>query len=928
MIRLIKFILPAILISGILGAGQLFAQAEASIRGFILDTNNSTPLPGANLILVDGVTNQMVDATFSNDSGEYLFIEIESGVYTIHIQYVGYEETSIQLQLARGQAKNLDIRLELSSYDLNAVIVTAPWQIEQIVTSTSSTTILDEQEIETEVSLSPVTALRKVAGVDIARSGVDRYEIGIRGFNDYLSTSTQILTDFRNAGLPSIGGNLYQAMPFSQIDIDRIEILRGPGSSLYGSGVESGVVHFVTKSPLSSPGTTIMMSGGQRESFQTALRHAGSSMSGRLGYKIVVDHNQARDWEYNSNDSHDQLVLSQDIAPRDYFNRRTNVYGRLEYLINANARVMLNAGISTLETNLPTPNSATVRLPDAFTSFFHLQFTSGNYFGQAHYSKLNIKDGFSYSAPDLLLSENSGIARIQQQYNFILPGQRGRFIVGADLGVLNPQTDGSLHGRFEEKDDLIEVGFYFQSTIGVHRKLDLTMATRVDYDNINKRFNTGPRLGVVFKPSRKNFIRAFYNKTFATISSLRTFVDLLAVSESSSGNSPLAIRVMGNADGFNYNRNADYLALAGTDLVASSLDPLNFGNPQPVGVEIDPLFNQFYNQLIATTNVLPGFSIQESGLILSAINPANNPIDAFSQGQLALTRNFGEDVRFVDTIDDLAPIRPTSNQTFEIGYKGTLADRFIVTSDLFFTIRENFLGTLESATPLVYASNIMADFQNALLAAFRSNAGLQTLGLTDEDIQQLAAVLTQLADGDSTLSNLAVTPVAIVQPVENPNPGEMVLTSVNFGRITYWGFDASTQIFVSNDLDLFGNISFLSNDIFDDADLGDAGSGRILTINAPKFKASWGLNYRLYENFAMNATMRYSNGFPMITGFFSGEADPYFLVDLGVGYRFDDLVPGLRFDIHALNLFDEQHREFVGAPKIGRFVMARLIWKM
>ena len=536
--------------------------------------------------------------------------------------------------------------------------------------------------------------------------------------------------------------------------------------------------------------------------------------------------------------------------------------------------------------------------------------------------------GFSYSAPDILLSEDSGVARIQQQYNFILPGQRGRFIVGADLGVLNPQTDGSLHGRFEEKDDLIEVGFYFQSTLGLHRKLDLTMATRVDYDNINKRFNTGPRIGLVFKPNRKNFIRAFYNKTFATISSLRTFVDLLAVSESTASGSPLAIRVMGNADGFNYSRNADYLALAGTDLVASSLDPLNFGNPQPIGIPIDPLFDNFYHQFIGSGNTLPGFSIEESGQILAAINPEISRLNAFSRGQLALTRNFGEDVRFVDTVDDLAPVRPTSNQTFEIGYKGTLAERFIVTGDVFFTIRENFLGTLESATPLVYPSNIIADFQNALLAAFRANPGLQGLGLDDQQIQELAAVITQLADGDSTLTLLAGSPVAIVQPIENPNPGEMVLTSVNFGRINYWGFDASTQIFVSSELDVFGNISFLSNDVFDDEALGDAGSGRILTINAPKFKASWGFNYRFHNNFAMNTTMRYSNGFPMITGFFSGEADPYFLIDLGVGYNFEDLVPGLRFDVHAMNLFDEQHREFVGAPKIGRFVMARLIWKM
>ncbi len=903
------------------------AANSGALRGYIVDSESNSPLPGANMLLVEASTNKMVDGTFTLDDGAYQFLAVEPGTYELYVQYVGYEQASFQLTVKAGEKKKLDIRLALAPYDLNAVIVTAPWQIEQIVTSTSSTTVLDEREIEAEVGLSPVTALRKVAGVDLARTGIDNFELGIRGFNDYLSTSTQVLTDFRHAALPSIGGNLFQVMPFNQIDLERIEVLRGPGSSLYGSGVAAGVVHFVTKSPFEHPGTTLMLSGGERDSYVAAVRHAGTLYNNKIGYKVVYTQNSSKDWQFDSSDSLDQFVVSRELRQREYLNRNNNIYGSIAYRVNANSTVKLNLGYSLTKANIATQRSTAVRLSSASNTFFHVQLNSGNYFGQAHLSTINLKSGFLYTAPDLEIKENSTVARVQQQYNFILPGNRGRFIVGADLGVLTPQTEGTINGRFEDDDDLIEVGSYLQATLALNRSLDMTLATRVDYDNINKEFNTGPRAGLVFKLDRKNFFRTFYTRTFSTISSLDSFTDLLLMSGPSNPLAPLSMRVMGNSNGFNYQYNGGYTERAGTDLVASSLDPESFGAPQPIGMDIDPLYANLHETLTMTGFIIPGFTAAESQAILAAISPTLSPINGFSRGALAIPENLGESYKFIETVENIERVRPTINQTFEIGYKGTIADRLIASADIYYSVRENFRGTVDIITPLVFVPNLRTDFQAALEQAFQVNLELQNLGLDANQITQLAALLTAIADGDQSLTELAGSPIAVVQPAENARAGELIATTVNFGKINFWGMDLAAQFFVNSRLDVYGNLSFMNDDFFDESELGEQGTGRVLTLNAPKFKLKSGVNYQAPDGISWNVTMRASNGFPMVSGFYTGDVEGHFLIDVGAGYDLSRFMEGLRVDFNALNMFDQKHRQFVGAPKIGRLIMGRAIWE-
>ncbi|HMB93016.1 MAG TPA: TonB-dependent receptor, partial [Rhodothermales bacterium] len=170
----------------------------------------------------------------------------------------------------------------------------------------------------------------------------------------------------------------------------------------------------------------------------------------------------------------------------------------------------------------------------------------------------------------------------------------------------------------------------------------------------------------------------------------------------------------------------------------------------------------------------------------------------------------------------------------------------------------------------------------------------------------------------------------IVQPFENnEGPGnvpELLLSYRNFGEIDYYGADVSVQFLASERINLFGNISWVSDDFFDNEELDEAGSSLSLALNAPTFKGKFGGSYSVPGSFSVNASGRYVEGFPVASGPYLGEVDSYFLLDLGAGYDFARYAPGLRLDVTVTNVLDEMHYEFVGAPQIGRMAMARLIY--
>ncbi len=908
----------------ILAAPAAWAQS-ASVSGTVVDATDNGPLAGANVVLLQG--DALVTGAATDVDGRYAITDIAPGTYTLRARFVGYQEYDAELTLAPGETRALDIALSQGGIELNTVVVTASRRAEKVLDAPASISVITAREIEQSVGASSVDALRNTTGVDMAQTGIDRREMVLRGFNNAFSGATYVLTDYRQAAVPSLNVNIYSIMPNLNIDLDHIEVVRGPGSALYGAGVDAGVVHFVTKDPFTHPGTTISVQGGERSFFGLQGRHAGVLANGQLGYKITGAYGQANDWELDPNDPIDAVQIATDgVRNNDY--EKLNLNGSLEYRPSEGVSVIANGGFSSIKATVLS-GIGTVQADGFGYSYGQLRFQAGNFFAQTYFNKNDAGDSFVYGGGKTV--DKGVLINAQAQYDLELAEGREQLIFGADLELTRPNTEGTILGRNENNDNIDEYGVYAQSTTALSPKLDLILAARGDYNNVIETFQVSPRAGLVFKPTNAHTFRATYNRAFSSPSTNSLFLDIIA------GQLPgtdIFIRGRGAANGFTWERNPDFAAFAGTDLVASSLNPAALGAPQPVGLPLDATYAALYQGLAAIPADQLALLLQSQGIPVDAataaalvglLNPAVTQVQGFSRGVMAKLNLSTLTFDPVTDLVDIAPLDQTITQTVEVGYKGIFNNKVLFAVDGYWTQKEDFVGPLAMETPFVLVPTLSGDLTAALTNGISNNAvlagTLAAFGLSPEAVAGLIVGLagSQLPD--------ASTPVAIVQAREN-NPGigktpELMLSYRNFGKLTYWGIDASIQVLATKELSFFGNVSVVSDDFFDNTELEESNTSLSLALNAPKFKTKFGARYDGASGFSANIAGRYSDSFPVQSGPYVGTVDSFFLLDLGVGYAFSGEMQGLRLDLGVSNVFDNEHREFIGAPKLGRMAIAR-----
>ena len=132
-------------------------------------------------------------------------------------------------------------------------IVTASKGAQSPLDAPSSTSVITEQDIRLSGITKIPELLRRLAGVDIMEVTGGQTEVAIRGFNQRLSNKTLVLVDGRSVYIDLLGATLWQSLSIGVEDLARIEVVRGPGSAIYGADAFSGVINLITKKPGEGP---------------------------------------------------------------------------------------------------------------------------------------------------------------------------------------------------------------------------------------------------------------------------------------------------------------------------------------------------------------------------------------------------------------------------------------------------------------------------------------------------------------------------------------------------------------------------------------------------------------------------------------------------------------------------------------------------
>ena len=114
------------------------------------------------------------------------------------------------------------------------------------------------------------------------RTGLISSNVVVRGFNNIFSGDVLNVVDDRIGSVPSLRINAYQLVPTSSLDYDKIEVIRGPASALYGPNASSGVIAITTKNPLEQEKqfeTTVSMTSGFTVLANTPMPNATGGMS-------------------------------------------------------------------------------------------------------------------------------------------------------------------------------------------------------------------------------------------------------------------------------------------------------------------------------------------------------------------------------------------------------------------------------------------------------------------------------------------------------------------------------------------------------------------------------------------------------------------------------------------------------------------------
>jgi iron complex outermembrane receptor protein len=128
-------------------------------------------------------------------------------------------------------------------------VVTASKGAQSPLDAPNSTSIITEQDIHLSGITKIPELLRRLAGVDIMEDTGAQTDVSLRGFNQRLSNKVLVLVDGRSVFADLTASTFWETLPIGVEDVARIEVVRGPGSALYGADAFNGVINIITKAP-------------------------------------------------------------------------------------------------------------------------------------------------------------------------------------------------------------------------------------------------------------------------------------------------------------------------------------------------------------------------------------------------------------------------------------------------------------------------------------------------------------------------------------------------------------------------------------------------------------------------------------------------------------------------------------------------------
>jgi outer membrane receptor for ferrienterochelin and colicins len=534
------FLLGSLVLAPLPVAAQM---GTGTVKGTVTQASNSQPLVGV-IVTVEGTSIKAV----TNTRGAYTIDRAPTGPQTLVFRWLGYRPTQVAATVAASGETTVDARMEQLPIQLSELMVTGASKVpERSVEAPAAFSIVEPRVLQaTGITGQAPLALREVPGVDIVQSGMNDFNVNARGFNSTLNRRVLVLQDGRDLAIAFLGSQEWNALAVPTDEYSKMELVRGPGSALYGANAFFGVLNITTPSAREVAGTKVTLGGGQLGTMRADLRHAGVMGRGRWGYRLNAGYNSSDSWS-KSRTNADRLdlkreygpvvddsvkhpiPLAQEVRP---LNGQTadlagivsgtpdevkNVYGsgRLDYYATNGSVLTGEAGIAQVENEIFVTGIGRVQVTKATRPYARLGWAHNTFNVMAYWNGRRTKEPQYSLGTGAPLLERSNILHIEAQDVRRFDGDKGRTVFGGSARNYRVNTDSTLmRAADDDRSD------YYYSVFG---QIEYQLADKVT-GVIAGRFDVGtlidpqlsPKLALVVSPNDRHSLRFTVNRAFQT----------------------------------------------------------------------------------------------------------------------------------------------------------------------------------------------------------------------------------------------------------------------------------------------------------------------------------------------------------------------------------------------------------------------------
>lgn len=258
-------------------------------------------------------------------------------------------------------AQNTPLKQDISDSSLaelmNTKISTVARKPQTLSDTPAAVFVISQEDIRRSSANSIPELLRMAPGLSVARIDANKWSVTSRGDSGRFADDLLVMLDGRTVYSPLFAGTFWETLDLPLEDIDRIEIIRGPGGTIWGANAANGAIHIITKHARTTQGNLVTSGGGSEERGFATLRHGGKI--GENFYYRLFTKGFTRDNSFNPNGANDSW-------------RMGTVGFRADWDINDNNAIFFRgqyyggkAGQNTMLFNPEAPEPITTRAEDA-----------------------------------------------------------------------------------------------------------------------------------------------------------------------------------------------------------------------------------------------------------------------------------------------------------------------------------------------------------------------------------------------------------------------------------------------------------------------------------------------------------------------------------------------------------------------------------